>query len=152
MLGMRILTAHPLRSSIARFALNCLAIALATLFSYEFHLNAATVLLLYLLIVVLQSLRGGFVSSAILAVIAVVCLDFFFLPPLLSFWISNTFNALAVPTFLLIALVITRLISKEHDARLNSEQRLTLAQSAARLGVWEFDLRTKVLSASRESF
>ena len=61
-------------------AVSGLAIAALTFASYRLHFNAATVVLLYLLVVVLQSLAGGFLASAIIAVAAAGCLDFFFLP------------------------------------------------------------------------
>jgi K+-sensing histidine kinase KdpD len=34
----------------------------------KFHFNTATVVLLYLLVIVLQSLAGGFVSSVVVAI------------------------------------------------------------------------------------
>jgi K+-sensing histidine kinase KdpD len=64
-------------------------IAFVTLFSFKLHLNAATVVLLYLLVIVWQSLAGGFALSATAAIIAALCLDFFFLPPLLSLRIAD---------------------------------------------------------------
>jgi type IV secretory pathway VirB2 component (pilin) len=65
-----------------------LAVALVTYFSFRLHFNAVTVVLLYLLVIVWQSLKGGFALAATVAMIAAVCLDFFFLPPLLS--LQNT--------------------------------------------------------------
>ncbi|MGA3236485.1 MAG: ATP-binding protein [Bryobacteraceae bacterium] len=93
-------------------AASSLAIAALTFGSYQLHFNAATVVLLYLLVIVLQSLAGGFLASAIIAVAAAGCLDFFFLPPILSFQISDPFNILALFVFLAIALVVTRLVSR----------------------------------------
>jgi two-component system, OmpR family, sensor histidine kinase KdpD len=93
-------------------AASSIAIAALTFASYQLHFNAATVVLLYLLVVVLQSLAGGFLASAIIAVAAAGCLDFFFLPPILSFQISDPFNVLALFVFLAIALVVTRLVSR----------------------------------------
>jgi two-component system sensor histidine kinase KdpD len=89
-----------------------LAIALVTFSCYKLHFNAATVVLLYLLVIVSQSLAGGFVLSAAVAMIAALCLDFFFLPPLLSWRIADPLNVLAFVVFGVIALVITRLVSR----------------------------------------
>jgi two-component system sensor histidine kinase KdpD len=93
-------------------ALSGLAIAVATYACYKLHLNAATAVLLYLLVIVWQSLAGGFALSAAVAMLAAVCLDFFFLPPLLSLRISDPLNVLAFLVFVVIALVITHLVSR----------------------------------------
>jgi two-component system, OmpR family, sensor histidine kinase KdpD len=93
-------------------AASSLATAVLTFASYKLHFNTATVVLLYLLVVVWQSLAGGFIASAIIAVAAAACLDFFFLPPILSLRISDPFNVLALFVFLVIALVVTRLVSR----------------------------------------
>jgi len=89
-----------------------LAIAVATFTCYKLHFNAATVVLLYLLVIVWQSLAGEFILSATVALIAAACLDFFFLPPLLSWRIADPLNVLAFVVFVVIALVITHLVSR----------------------------------------
>ena len=93
-------------------AVSGLAIAVATFTCYKLHFNAATVVLLYLLVIVWQSLAGGFALSAAVALVAAVCLDFFFLPPLLSLRITDPLNVLAFAVFVVIALVVTRLVSR----------------------------------------
>jgi two-component system sensor histidine kinase KdpD len=93
-------------------AVSGLAIAVATFTCYKLQFNAATVVLLYLLVIVWQSLAGGFVLSAAVAMIAAVCLDFFFLPPLLSLRIADPLNVLAFVVFVVIAVVITHLVSR----------------------------------------
>ena len=93
-------------------AVSGLAIAVATFTCYKLHFNAATVVLLYLLVIVAQSLAGGFVLSATVALIAAACLDFFFLPPLLTFRIADPLNVLAFVVFVVIALVVTHLVSR----------------------------------------
>jgi hypothetical protein len=50
-----------LRNSARRLALSGLALGLVTLFSYKLHINSLTVVLMYLLIAVLQSLGGGLI-------------------------------------------------------------------------------------------
>ncbi len=67
---------------------------------------------LYLIIVVLQSLSGDFASSAIISIIADLCLNFFFAPPLFSFRVSDSSDLWALIAFLITGLVITRLTTK----------------------------------------
>jgi len=100
-----------------------LAIAVVTFSGYKLHFNAATVVLLYLLIVVGQSLTGAFAVSAIISLVAAACLDFFFLPPLLTMRISDPLNILAFVVFIGVALVITRLVSRQHAAAHRAQRR-----------------------------
>ena len=88
------------------------AVALVTATGYILRFNAATVVLLYLLVIAWQSLDGGFAISTIISLAAAICLDFFFLPPPLSFRISGPLNVLAFAVFLAISLVMTRLVSR----------------------------------------
>ncbi len=100
-----------------------LAIAVATFSSYKLHFNAATVVLLYLLIIVGQSLTGELVLSALVSLVAAACMDFFFLPPLLTFRIADPLNVLAFVVFIAVALVITRLVSRQHAEAHRAQRR-----------------------------
>jgi two-component system sensor histidine kinase KdpD len=93
-------------------AASSLTIALLTWISYQLHLNEATVVLLYLLVVVLQSLTGSFIPSAITAAIAAACLDFFFLPPIKSFRVADPLNIVVLFVFLVTTIVVTHLVSR----------------------------------------
>lgn len=75
----------------------------------------------YLIVVVLQSLAGDFLSSAVVSLLCVACLDYFFIPPLFSFRVSDLSDTLALITFLVTGLVVTRLVSLSGDAA-ESEQ------------------------------
>jgi two-component system sensor histidine kinase KdpD len=81
-----------------------------------FHVNFPTVSFIYLIIVVLQSLAGDFVSSAVVSVIAFLCLNFFFVPPIFSFAVSDASDTLALISFLVTSIVITRLTSRARQA------------------------------------
>jgi two-component system sensor histidine kinase KdpD len=72
------------------------------------HFNYATAGFLYLLVVVILSIAGNFLSSAITSILAVGCLDYFFVPPIMSLRVVDSHDALALTTFLLTALVITQ--------------------------------------------
>jgi PAS domain S-box-containing protein len=139
-----------LRNSARRLALSGLALGLVTLFSYKLHINSLTVVLMYLLIAVLQSLGGGLISSAIVSVVAAACLAYFFFPPIFSFRVGDPLNVVALITFLIVTQVVTRLVSMAHGARRDAERRLALAEGAARLGGWDCDLQSKALTVSGE--
>jgi len=69
---------HGLWQAAAQCLLGGLGVALLTVVSYRFQVNPTTVALLYLIVVVLVSLGGLVVPSALVAVMAFVCLDYFF--------------------------------------------------------------------------
>jgi two-component system sensor histidine kinase KdpD len=99
------------------------AIALLTLICYRFHINNATVVLAYLLVVVVQSLSGRLVASLVVAVSAAGCLDFFFLPPALSFRVDNPIDAVALIVFPIMALVVTRQVSRVREEAQRARRR-----------------------------
>jgi len=88
------------------------AVALISLvcFRCQLHLPAPTCL--YLLVIVLLSLRGSFASSVVVSFIAVGCLDYFFVPPILSLDVNGPSDILALITFLTVSATITRLVSR----------------------------------------
>lgn len=87
-------------------------VGVVTLICYALRLDLTVTAFLYLIIVVLQSLIGDFVSSAVVSVIADLCLNFFFAPPLFSFRVSDSSDLWALIAFLITGLVITRLTTK----------------------------------------
>jgi K+-sensing histidine kinase KdpD len=89
---------------------------LVTLICYGLGLSLPVTGFCYLIVVVLQSLTGDFRSSAVVSVLCAACLDYFFIPPFFSFRISDSSDTLALITFLVTGLVVTRLVSKTRKA------------------------------------
>ncbi|HYY28628.1 MAG TPA: PAS domain S-box protein [Chthoniobacterales bacterium] len=98
--------------SVAVFLLGCIVIALVTFFCFRFHASLAIVSLLYLVAVVLISLRGRFVLALLSSVLALLCLDYFFVPPIFAFSVIQPEDIVALFTFLTTALVTTTLVSR----------------------------------------
>jgi len=115
--------------SAAQGLLGTLGLVLLTFVCYQLQLNLATVVLLYLIIVVLVSLRGSFALSAIVSILAVLCLQYFFLPPIFSLRVTDPLDVVASIAFLTTALAITRLMSKvrRSEAYLAQAQRLAVS-------------------------
>ena len=86
-------------------------VAAITAACYFPHVNYLVPSLLYLLVVVFQSVSAGYASAATVSVVAAVCLDYFFIPPILEWDINDPEDALALLTYLVTSLVITRLAS-----------------------------------------
>src|SRR3984885_6549812 len=99
-----------------RTAPGCLAICVITYICYHLRLNFSITGFVFLIVVVLQSLVGSFGSSAVVSLVAVLCLDFFFTPPVFSFEVTDPLDILALISFLTTGLVITRLTTKARKA------------------------------------
>ncbi len=128
--------------------LGTLGLALLTFVGYRLQINLATIVLLYLIVVVLVSLRGSFASSVFVSVVAVLCLQYFFVPPLFSIRVTDPLDVVASIVFLTTALVITRLMSKAR----RSEAYLAQAQRLTRVGSWAWDPSESHNYYSREVF
>ncbi len=92
--------------------LGSLALALLTFICFRLHANSTTVALLYLVVIVLVSLKSSFVPSAFVSVIAYACLDYFFTAPLFTLGMNQTLDFVAPIAYLTTGFVITRLMSK----------------------------------------
>jgi two-component system sensor histidine kinase KdpD len=147
-----------LRQRAGSSILGTAAVALVTFVCFRLQLNVATTGFLLLLIIVLQSLFSGFIASAIVSVIATACLDYFVVPPILEWQIDNPIDAVALTTFLVTALVITRLESKVRDEARNAERRrmsleglYEVTRQLLALGP-ETDIAQRLLQTFREVF
>jgi PAS domain S-box-containing protein len=101
---------------IAQSFLGTMAIALVTLVLSLLRPDAATAALLYLLAVVVISLRSGLLASVWVSVLAVACLDYFFTPPLSQLTIGEPLDIVALIAFLTAALVINRLLHRMRES------------------------------------
>ena len=135
-----------------------LLVGLVTFICYGLGLNLTATGFLYLIIVVLQSLLGDFVSSAVVSIIADLCLNFFFVPPIFSFRVSDSSDTWALIAFLITGLVITRLMTQvRQEAEISELQRhemKLLYELAQRLLALDPDevLMTKAVGLFREVF
>jgi two-component system sensor histidine kinase KdpD len=120
-------------------ALGSAGVALLTFVCFQAHLNFSLPCLFFLLLVVLQSLYGGFAASAVVSVIAAVCLEYFFIPPVLEWQINDPEYAVALLAYLFTSLVITRLASRARDEARTAERR-------RRDAVLLYDVASRMLS------
>ena len=119
-------------------ALQCLvgstALALLTFVCFRFHVNSTTVALLYLIVIVLVSLKSTLASSAAVSIIAYLCLDYFFTAPLFTLGMNQILDFVAPIAYLATAFVITRLMAKVRKS-MEDQRRAeeTLRRSQAEL-------------------
>jgi len=100
-----------LRQAVAQGLLGSMGVALVTLVGFRLHVSPITAALIYLIVVALTALKGSFVSSMVVAVIATLCLDYFFTPPLFQILLTDTQNVVELLAVSTTAFVITRLVT-----------------------------------------
>jgi two-component system, cell cycle sensor histidine kinase and response regulator CckA len=139
-----------LRKSAGPFALSSIALALIVATGYRFRLDAVTVALLCLLVIVLHALADGFVSSALVSLAAGAGLIYFFLYPVFNFRIDHVDDIVAFGVFLVVSNGLAWLGSKTYRTLRHSQQQLALAENAAHIAIWDRDLRTSAIAISGE--
>jgi two-component system sensor histidine kinase KdpD len=95
--------------TIAQYLASSAAILLLTYVGFVLQINLLTISFLYLLIVVLVASRFGFWTASFASLLAVLLLDYYFEPPLFSFEVENSGIFVALVTFEVTALAISRL-------------------------------------------
>jgi two-component system sensor histidine kinase KdpD len=111
------------RNTVRQVALGVLGIAGVTLVCFPLHVNFAIPAFLYLLTVVLLSSAGGFAGSAIVSLVAVLCLDYFFTPPILQLDIASPIDGVTLAAYLVTSLIITRLAAEVRLRAVSAERR-----------------------------
>jgi len=111
-----------IRRSAPQSSLAIVALAGLTFFCFWLKVNISTAGFLYLIVIVLLSLSGDYISSVVAAVVAVLCLAYFFAPPIFSVRVGEILDLVAIIAFLTTSLVISRLVS---EVRRGSEEALS---------------------------
>ena len=100
------------RDSAAELLLGATALAFLTWICFWLRLDIATTVPLYMIVVVLLSLRGRVVPSVILSIIAALCLAYFFSPPIFTLQIDSPEDIVTVAAFVASSLLITGLVRR----------------------------------------
>jgi two-component system sensor histidine kinase KdpD len=79
------------------------------------HVNAATVALSLLLLVLILAAEWGLRYAVVVSVAAAACYNFFFLPPFFTFTIADTQNWIALVAFLATSIIASRLSQRVRD-------------------------------------
>jgi signal transduction histidine kinase len=128
---------HGVRHAATQFALGIIGLAVISLAAPWLRLQPGSISLLYLIVVVFVSLRTGFVSSLAVSLVAVLCLNFFFIPALSASGTKNPLAYVATVAFLITAWVITAMVARvrkltEAQLTLRFEERLAERNRIAR--------------------
>lgn len=92
-------------------------VAAATLLSMLFRpfLEPANMVMLYLLVVVVAALRLGQKPAILTAFVGVLCFDFFFIPPHLTFAVADTQYIITFIALFAVSVIISSLVSKARE-------------------------------------
>jgi two-component system, OmpR family, sensor histidine kinase KdpD len=113
----------PARTQAMRYALVVAAVGVITAIAFKLHVNQTTVALMFLVMVLLSSAYWGLRYALVMAVIATACFNFFFLPPIGTFTISDPQNWVALFAFLVTALVASNLAERAREEAEGAKRR-----------------------------
>lgn len=100
--------------------------------------NATTIALIYLLIVLFAASLGDVITAVVTSIVATLCFNYFFLPPVGTFTIADSQNWVALSAFLVVSIVASRLSTA---ARAKAQEALDRRNELTRL----FDLTRDIL-------
>jgi C4-dicarboxylate-specific signal transduction histidine kinase len=140
--------------SAAQCLLGSTAVALLTFVCFRLQVNLAIASLLYLTVVVLLSVTDAFVPSVFVSIMAVLCLNYFFMKPIFSLQLDDPLDIVALLAFLGTALLISRLMSQRKRAeealqRLLGELESKVQQRTAELASANDELRSEINERQR---
>jgi signal transduction histidine kinase/PAS domain-containing protein len=121
-------------------------LALLTLTCYRFHGLPSVAALLYMVVIVLVSLQGRFIPAIFVSVVAVGCLDYFFIKPVFRITMAESLDAVALVVYLTTAIVITGLlfrVRKSFRELRRSEARLAEGERLSHTGSWAWSVSNR---------
>ena len=106
-------------------ALLCLALVGVVTYAtfYVLQVNALVAGFAYLLVVLIIAARWGLIESSITSLAAMLCLNFFFLPPILTLTIADPQNWVALFVFMATSLTATQLSSRANQRAIEAQAR-----------------------------
>ena len=127
---------RPRRATVVRWAITLLVLAAATVAMYlvRSSLDKAHVALVSLLIVLAASAAGGRALGLVVAGLAFLCFDFFFLVPYLTFVIQNPLDWLVLFAFLVTSVVAAQLLYRANATAEEATERAIEVDRLAALG------------------
>src|SRR6202166_2393295 len=107
-----------------RFAASAIVVSVIVFVYFRWlHVNPATVGFTFLLVILFISAAWGLRYAIVTAVLATVAYNYFFLPPLFKFAISDPENWVALIAFLITAVAGSQLSERARRSTLYADQR-----------------------------
>jgi PAS domain S-box-containing protein len=141
-------------------AISTTAIAL-TLSLWLEPLLSRTIGAFFYIAIIVTTWYGGFRAGIVTVVLSSLALNYYFFPPINQFRISQPDDVLRLGFFLLVALIVNLLTSNFKDSKKKIERlsqqlvqenaaQLRMALSAARMGMWDWNIVTSEIKWSPE--
>jgi two-component system, OmpR family, sensor histidine kinase KdpD len=147
----------PLRRKLAGYALAVILLPLLTLCLVPFRnaINLTSDVLFFLAAVIAVALVGGFLPAVLVAVAGSLLLNYYFVPPIHQFTISQANNALALVIFVAVGLAVSSVVDgaarrSKQAARASAESELLVTAAGSVLRGQQ--ALTAVLDRVREAF
>jgi two-component system, OmpR family, sensor histidine kinase KdpD len=131
-------------SAVAPWFIALAGTAVVTAVGSAMRLNPNTVGFAFLIVVLASAMRGGLLVGTVASIVATLCYNFFFFPPLYTFTIHDSSNWVALAAFLVTSVVVSRLVI---DARIQAdraEQRRTELETLYALSIDLFTATNRV--------
>ena len=130
------------RGPAAQFFYGIIALTLVSFVCFQLKAANSTVAFIYLVVIALLSLMGSYFASAVLILLAVAGLNYFFTPPIFSFNIDLPQDIALLIVFPLVSFIVTGLVRRavraKRELRLAIDTLPALAWSALPDGSVDF--------------
>jgi two-component system sensor histidine kinase KdpD len=123
-------------------AIGSAVVLLVSFSAYHLHFNLSAAASLDILIVLFITLWFGFWQATATSLAAVACLAYFFAPPILSFYVADPHNWVALAVFELTALIVSQLSTQAQNQK---RRAVLLHDNATRL----YDFSRSILMLNR---
>lgn len=123
-------------------AIGSAVVLLVSFSAYHLHFNLSAAASLDILIVLFITLWFGFWQATATSFAAVACLAYFFAPPILSFYVADPHNWVALAVFELTALMVSQLSTQAQNQK---RRAVLLHDNATRL----YDFSCSILMLNR---
>jgi len=97
------------------------------------YLNFAATVSVYLFVILAIAYKAGFAAASVVSVVATLCLEYYFAPPVFSFRVDRSEDWVALATFEGVSLIVSRL---SHQARCH--QLMLEKQGLEQKALYEF--------------
>jgi PAS domain S-box-containing protein len=136
-----------LQTVAAPYLLGIAGLALITFVCFRLDFGVARTGFIYVILIALVSLLGSFSASVALSIVAAVCLNYFFAPPLFEFRIDAADDIVRIAAFFTTSLVVAALTTKVRA----SEARFRTFVDQATDAFFLLDDRSIIVDVNREA-
>jgi two-component system, OmpR family, sensor histidine kinase KdpD len=122
------------------------AVLLAAFVGIRLHVNFSTIGFLDFLVVVLVATLSGFWEATVTSLVALTCLNYFFIPPLYTFYVADPQNWVALIAFESTALLVSRM-----SIQLETQARTAILERRGMAKLYELSRRNLLMNPQKSA-